>query len=140
MCSRPKRKITFELFAKPIFWFLVDGNWSPWSEYGECTKDEKGKCKKSRDRECNNPKPEKAKEGEKDEKDGKYCTGTTSEGEICDAKECGQGEKWDGAPNNIKISEQRHSGMCYGSFNCETVLVNPQCEQIWQKFATLETF
>ena len=52
---------------------LVDGGWSEWSDWTECSKD-CGGGEKSRTRECNNPAPAHG---------GSYCSGISEETVTC---------------------------------------------------------
>ena len=68
------RKITAESF----FAVKIDGKWSKWKDFGECSE----KCGggiKERTRTCDNPKPSNG---------GKECSGKASEEKECNKQKC----------------------------------------------------
>ena len=58
--------------------FLVDGNWGPWSIFGECSKTCGGGMK-YRKRNCDNPSPANG---------GKDCQGSSDEAQHCNVHPC----------------------------------------------------
>ncbi|KAI8496157.1 Thrombospondin type 1 repeat-containing protein [Branchiostoma belcheri] len=62
----------------------VDGNWSPWTAWGECTKT-CGGGQQARSRECTDPAPAHG---------GKDCDGGTHETQACNLKPCPEDGVW----------------------------------------------
>ena len=66
-----------------IFWnnialFVVDGNWSPWAEWSECSRT-CGFGQKMRIRLCNNPRPSNT---------GRWCPGDATQTDRCRDRFC----------------------------------------------------
>ena len=61
-----------------IFFFTVDGEWSNWQKWSDCTDTCGGGIRKRR-RECNNPAPENG---------GLKCPGPAEEEEACNEEPC----------------------------------------------------
>ena len=57
---------------------VVDGGWSDWGPFGECSKS-CGTGNKVRNRSCNNPSPDHG---------GEQCKGLPTESETCKIKDC----------------------------------------------------
>ncbi|XP_078700931.1 coadhesin-like [Branchiostoma floridae x Branchiostoma belcheri] len=88
----------------------VDGNWSPWTAWGECTKT-CGGGQQARSRECTDPAPAHG---------GKDCDGGTHETQACNLKPCPddfQWSKWSSWGDCTKScggGEQRRGRKCQG--------------------------
>lgn len=67
-----------------ISFLLVDGGWSDWSNWTECTVTCSGGVR-SRTRECNKPSPQYG---------GQYCMGNSSDTEACNTEVCPPGQSF----------------------------------------------
>ena len=72
----PKKSI--QTTSYPSFFFLVDGAWSEWSEFGDCSASCGGGAQ-SRTRTCTNPAPQHG---------GKDCDGLAEESQECNSQQC----------------------------------------------------
>lgn len=73
-----KLRITSLKTYKLKIFFLVDGNWGPWSIFGQCTKTCGGGMK-YRNRKCDNPAPASG---------GKTCLGPALQAQHCNTQTC----------------------------------------------------
>lgn len=76
-CTTCTNKYLFLLITVSLL-YLVDGNWSNWGKWSDCSAKCGGGTRKRR-RRCNNPKPKKG---------GKKCSGKNREVEKCNTFSC----------------------------------------------------
>ena len=68
--------LTLKLFS--LFCFPVHGGWSPWKDWGPCTKTcESGQ--QTRERKCDSPRPEHG---------GRPCEGSGEQARVCNTRQC----------------------------------------------------
>jgi hypothetical protein len=91
--------------------FTVNGSWSPWSNWNNCTADCNG-GQRTRTRLCNQPTPQCK---------GAPCNGSSSQSESCNTQPCGGTTCTDG-----KVLSN-----CSNSCNtsCSTLTCNGQCSE-----------
>lgn len=99
------------MIEETIFYCLVDGIWSSWSEWSNCTTDCNG-GQRTRTRQCNQPAPDC---------NGTPCDGPSTQSEVCNTQAC----------IGLTCTDGKVLSNCSNACDtsCSTLTCNQQCSE-----------
>nr|CAB3219998.1 A disintegrin and metalloproteinase with thrombospondin motifs 3 [Phallusia mammillata] len=107
---------------------VVDGNWGPWSTYGECSRT-CGTGVMYRTRKCNNPPPSN---------NGRNCVGQNMDPDLCNTRPCPEGRDYRAEQcmysNGVTINNRRHKWLPYENpkefLKCQLFCVSKKTDMV----------